>query len=179
MILFFRIVLVTILGMFRRRIDPLEPSTLRLTVLPTDCDLYVHLNNGRYLSLMDLGRLDMGLRSGLGSIIRRRRWFPVAGAVTIRFRRSIEIFERFDLETSVVGWDDKWFWVLQRFLVRGEVRAEALVKAVFLEGRDTIAPVTVFAAGGLEVEPRKLPEWIAHWLSAEEFMKTREGEGVV
>ena len=47
---------------------------LPLRVLPNDLDTNLHLNNGRYLTLMDLGRVDLMLRMGVMGELRRRRW---------------------------------------------------------------------------------------------------------
>lgn len=174
MVLFFRILLVAITSHFRSRISPTAPARLKLTVLPTDCDLYRHLNNGRYLSLMDLGRLDLVIRAGIGKLMVRNRWFPVVASATIRFRKSIDFLERFELETTLVGWDEKWVWIEQRFVVGDEIRADALLKGVFLEKRTPVPPSRLFAALGLEAEPRHVPEWIAHWTESEEAMKSRE-----
>lgn len=174
MILFFRIILVGLLAKLRSRVAPLEPSRLRLTVLPTDCDLYRHLNNGRYLSLMDLGRLDMAIRNGSWKLMIANKWYPVAASAAIRYRKSIELFERFDLQTRIVGWDEKWYWIEQQFLVGDELRADAVLKVVFLHGRETIPPAKVNAALGLDLPPNYVPEWIAHWIETEDVMKTRE-----
>ena len=40
----------------RGRLAPTGISRIRLTTLLTDIDLLLHMNNGRYLSLFDLGR---------------------------------------------------------------------------------------------------------------------------
>jgi hypothetical protein len=46
------------------RIGLLEESAVGFRVLPGDLDVNVHLNNGRYLALMDLGRFDLLIRAG-------------------------------------------------------------------------------------------------------------------
>ena len=43
----------------RGHLPPTGVSRIRLTTLPTDIDLLRHMNNGRYLSLFDLGRWDL------------------------------------------------------------------------------------------------------------------------
>jgi len=43
----------------------LNSSRLPLRVWPNDLDLFGHMNNGRYLTLMDLGRLQIVMKSGL------------------------------------------------------------------------------------------------------------------
>jgi hypothetical protein len=42
--------------LWRRKLDPRhDVSRLTFRVLPTDLDLNGHMNNGRYLTIMDLG----------------------------------------------------------------------------------------------------------------------------
>ena len=55
-----------------------DSSSLPLRVLPTDIDIAMHVNNGMYFSLMDLGRFDLMVRSGVWKRMRRRGWNPVA-----------------------------------------------------------------------------------------------------
>ena len=59
---------------------PRDSSTLRFRVWPHDLDLSFHLNNGRYLTLMDLGRLDVMVRSGLWREVLHHKWTPIASA---------------------------------------------------------------------------------------------------
>ena len=42
--------------------------------LPWDLDVWMELNNGRALSLYDMGRIPMAKRSGLISALKRRKW---------------------------------------------------------------------------------------------------------
>jgi len=49
------------------RLDPHEVGRLTFRVLPTDLDVLGHMNNGVYLSIMDLGRMDLLQRSGVWS----------------------------------------------------------------------------------------------------------------
>ncbi len=80
--LFFRTIL-----MFLRRRSPLDftdVSRLEMRVLPTDIDLAGHMNNGFYLSVMDLGRFDLLIRSGVWPKLRRAGFAPVmANAVRV------------------------------------------------------------------------------------------------
>ena len=62
-----------------------RPSArIRLTTLPTDIDILRHMNNGRYLSLFDLGRWDLLIRTGLFG----RDEASTAGTRSCRARRS-------------------------------------------------------------------------------------------
>jgi acyl-CoA thioesterase FadM len=51
---------------------PLESDILNLRVWPNDIDFNLHLNNARYLSVMDYGRIHMLARAGLLSRRSRR-----------------------------------------------------------------------------------------------------------
>ena len=62
----------------------LDESRLALRVWPTDCDLNLHLNDGRYVTLMGLGRLHLVTQIGLAGRILRERWRPIT-AGTVRF----------------------------------------------------------------------------------------------
>ena len=50
-----------------------------MRVWPNDLDTNAHMNNGRYLTLMDLGRFDLMTQCGLVGVVLRQRWFPIAG----------------------------------------------------------------------------------------------------
>src|SRR5579884_1780374 len=80
---------------------PLGPCLTPFMVLPTDLDIFRHVNNGIYFSIMDLARVDMIVRSGLLKVMRKARLRPVVAAETIRFRRSLTLFQRFNVETRV------------------------------------------------------------------------------
>ena len=153
----------------RARLHPLDESVLRMRVWPHDLDLNMHMNNGRYLTLMDLGRADLLARAGLLSVVLRQKWMPVVAGVTIRFRRSLAPFDRFTLRTRLVGWDARWLYLEQRFLRGDEVIAVAAVRAAIKRRGGTVPVEEVIAASGVVVEGSPvLPEWIERWRVASE-----------
>ena len=130
--LWFRIVLTLLRARFGQSLDPLGRSTVRFRVWPTDLDVNAHMNNGRYATLMDLGRVDLMARAGLLPVIRRERMYPVVTAQHILYRRSLNPFQAFTLETRILGVDERFAYLDQRFL-RGEtVHARGIVQALFL-----------------------------------------------
>jgi acyl-CoA thioesterase FadM len=117
---------------------------------------------------MDLGRWDYGVRTGVIQQALRRRWFPVAGSVMLRFRRSLDPFQRFELRTRVVGWDEKWWWFEQRFEVDGRLHALGRVKALFRGPEGSVSTAAVLAAiGRPDLAPLDMPEAIRLWQQAE------------
>ena len=63
--LWLRLILQLLKSRFAAALEPLGTSVRRGRVWPTDLDVSLHMNNGRYLTLMDLGRLDLMLRTGV------------------------------------------------------------------------------------------------------------------
>lgn len=112
----------------------LDESRVRMRVHATDCDINLHINNGRYLSLMDIGRTDVAARCGLKRVFRERGWHVVAAGETIRFRRELRLWSRYTLVTRYVGWADGWCFFEQVF-ERGDgaLAARAYVKVAVLD----------------------------------------------
>jgi acyl-CoA thioesterase FadM len=115
-------------------------SRLPLRVWPTDVDLNVHLTNSRYAALMDLGRLDLLLRSGVARSMFLTDARPIAVEVRLRFAKELRLGQRFTLETRVVGRERKAVVVEQRFLVGDEVHAVGTVSLVLLRRGKVIEP---------------------------------------
>jgi acyl-CoA thioesterase FadM len=110
-----------------------DVGVLTFRVLPTDLDVSLHMNNGRYLTLMDLGRVDFLVRSGLWQAVRRHRWTPIAGAIAIRYRREMRPFDSFRIETKLLSWAEASVVMEQTFVLTsgkhaGQVAARALFK---------------------------------------------------
>lgn len=129
-------------SLFAGHLKILEASTILLVTLPNDMDIYGHMNNGRYLTLMDLGRIDLIVRTGLGKASQSNRWSPLVGSVNIRYRRSLKSFQGFALRTRMIGWDEKWFYIEQTFWHRRKIVARALVQGLF-RARDGNVPTTL------------------------------------
>ncbi|BAS16567.1 protein THEM6 [Arthrobacter sp. Hiyo8] len=87
----------------RSRLSVWGTSSLPMRVLPTDIDIAMHVNNGMYFSLMDLGRFDLMVRAGIWQKMRRRRWSPVAAGETIAFRKSLQLWQQYTIESKIIG----------------------------------------------------------------------------
>ena len=151
--------------------DPLGDQRTALRVLPNDLDLLRHMNNGVYLSLMDLCRVDMLVRTGVHHAVSARGWYPVVVGESIRFRRSLQLWEKFEIVTRVLGWDDRVVYLEQVFERRRatgepEVVAEAIVAARFLArtGGGVPAPDVAESFGASRESPN-LPDEVTTWSS--------------
>jgi acyl-CoA thioesterase FadM len=162
--LFLRLLLTLLTYRFRPTCAGLGPARKRFLVWPPDLDVLWHVNNGVYLSMLDVARVDMMLRSGLAFRLRRAGLYPVVAAETIRFRRSLQLFQTFEIETRVLGWDEKAFVLQHRFLRGEELVAEAFVRSRFLKrGGGTASSREVLdLIDGAGPSP-ELPAWVAAW----------------
>ena len=146
------------------RLDPHDVGRMAFRVLPTDLDVLGHMNNGVYLSIMDLGRMDLLQRSGVWSRLFRAGFFPVMADETISFRRSLMPWQRFTLETRIVGYDAKAVYVEQRAVVEGQIYARATTRGRFVKKTGgTVTVAEVAEVTGIDITGHPLPEWMARW----------------
>ncbi len=146
--LIFRMIYFSIRSLFRERLHIGKvQSRLTLRVLPNDLDINFHMNNGRYLTLCDLSRIDMFIRTGLMRSIIKRKWMPLIAHHTMTYKKPLGLFERFDLLLELTHWDDKYFYMNHTFVVGDRVAAEGTSKGcVYARGTGVISPADVIAA---------------------------------
>ena len=137
--------------------EPLE-STFR--VMPSDLDILMHMNNGRYLSILDAGRISYLVRTGLWGQFRERKWHPVVVAQTIVYRRSLTFWTKFTIRSTFVGFDSKNCYFEQQFVVDEREYASAVVAIRYLDDSGkSVQPADVLALQGNWDLPEDLPEW--------------------
>jgi acyl-CoA thioesterase FadM len=161
--LYLRLLKLLLLLPFVRRNTLLEAARLAFRVWPNDCDINLHMNNGRYLTFMDLGRVHLLAQIGLLRPLFARRWAPVLSAAEINFIRPLHPLQKFELVTRLLTWDEKYFYIEQRFVAHGQLHAVAMVKGLFLRGRERIESRAVLAVLGTEIAAPDVPEVVRHW----------------
>jgi acyl-CoA thioesterase FadM len=153
----------------RQHIRPLAPlgileeDRLRLRVLPNDIDLNLHLNNARYLNIMDYARTHLLARTRLLEHIIHSRWMPLVGAVWITYRRPLPLFSRFQLTSRLVCWDDRWFYIEQTFTGSKGLAAMGWVKGILRDAKGSVDPQQVIASVAPGVVSPPMPNAIATW----------------
>lgn len=165
--LIFRLLCIVAGAVWRPKLGIMDASLVKFRVWPLDLDINLHLTNSRYLALMDLGRTDHILRSGTWKIMRRDRLGVVLGGVAMRFRRSIAPFEQFELETKILGWDERWIYVQQTFSGRNGVACVAVARAAFIKAGKAIPSRELLAKGGVPAVSPELPAWVPQWAEVE------------
>jgi len=105
---------------------------------PHDCDLNLHMTNARYLAMMDLGRTQLLGKAGLLGKIIRHKWMPVANAIEISYIRQIRPFQKFTLHSRLLTWDEKYWYIEQKFMSGKKLLALTMVRGLFLKGQEKV-----------------------------------------
>lgn len=136
-------------------LDLLQPWSMAMRVWPSDLNLGMHVDNVRYLQLMSMARNEFFLRSGMRWLMLRRGLGLPLAACEMRYRRPLFAWQAFSLHTQMAGWDDRRFYLTQRFERAGETMAEGVFRCAFTRGSTVLDPGAVFAelAGGAVVSP--------------------------
>jgi acyl-CoA thioesterase FadM len=145
------------------KLGVLETDRLTMRVWPSGIDLNMHLNNARYLSVMDYGRTHLLARTGLLERVIRARWTPLVGASWVTYRRSLPLWARYTLDTRLVCWDERWFYMEQIFTGEQGLAAVGWVKGALREPAGIVAPQTVLEAIEPGIVSPPIPEAIATW----------------
>lgn len=146
--LIFRMLWVIVRSYFLKRIEmDRVTSSLSLHVLPNDIDINFHMNNGRYLTICDLNRVDVFARSGLLKAMFKRNWIPVIAEHTMTYKKPLNIFQRYEVSLEMVRWDEKFFYMTHTFKVGDRVVAEGTSKGcVYARGKGVVSPADAIAA---------------------------------
>ena len=165
--LYLRLIFFRLLSRRHSRLEMWDTAITPFRVTLSDLDLLGHVNNSKYPAIMDLARIDLMMRSGWWDKFRRQGWFPVVAGQTITYRKSLKLGQRFEVESRILGMDDRWFYVQQVFRSDGTVCAHALVRARFLKksGGSVEHDEMGEFLGGFP-DWLDVPEWIGPWTAA-------------
>ena len=128
----------------------------------------MELNNGRTLTLYDLGRIPLAFRVGLVTALRKERWGLTVAGASIRYRRRIRMFERIEMRSRAIHWDDRFIYLEQSMWKKDGNCANHILYRTAITGKQGIVPpVEVMKSMSVSVAPPELPDWISAWIEAE------------
>lgn len=159
-------------GIFQARrapaLDLLDTQVSRHICWPWDLDPWMELNNGRTLTLYDLGRLPHSLRTGFAGVLRAEGWGMTMAGSSVRYRRRVRAFDRVEMRTRLVGWDARFFYMDQSMWRHGEALNNLLCRLAITDAQGIVAPARmVQALGRTEETSPALPDWVAAWIGAD------------
>ncbi|TFB61081.1 thioesterase [Cryobacterium sp. Hz7] len=164
-----RTLLHSVLSRFGPRLGHYDVASTRFITLLTDQDILRHMNNGVYLSIMDIARFDMLHRTGIWAIFLKRGWYPVVVSETISFRKSLTLGQKFTVESRILGFDEKAVYVEQRFVRPDadgtpEIYAQGFIRGRFLKRSGGVVGIDELVdAVGAVPEDVTVPAWLLEW----------------
>lgn len=141
MSLLFRMIFLLIACRFKPQLPVKYPkNSLTMRVLPNDLDINMHMNNGRYLTICDLSRVDMFIRTGLAKTMYLKGWIPVISEHTMKYKRPLKPFQRYEVTMVIESWDEKFFHMKHVFMVDDRVVAEGTSRGCVITKGRTLSP---------------------------------------
>lgn len=134
---------------------------------PWDLDVFLELNNGRTLTLFDLGRISMGERTVFGATLKAQRWGIAVAGNTVRYRRRVRAFDRLTIRTRCIGWDARFLYMEQSMWKGQECTSQQVIRSAVTSKAGIVAPSELLKAMGEVIESPSLPEWVVAWVAAE------------
>lgn len=134
---------------------------------PWDLDPWMELNNGRTLTLFDLGRIPFGHRIGLAAAMQANGWRVTVAGASVRYRKRVRPFDRLDMVTRALGWDERFIYIEQSMWRGAECTSHMLLRLAVIDANGIVGPQRVISAMGSHAPSPALPEWVRAWVEAD------------
>jgi len=144
-----------------------EPHISHHMIWPWDLDFWAELNNGRTLTLYDLGRVPMAKRTGFLPVLKEKGWGITVAGNTTRYRRRVVMFDRVEMVTRCIGWDDRFIYMEQSMWRKGECTSHMLLRSAVITRNGMVPTHEVLTAMGLPTESPPMPDWVTAWISSD------------
>jgi acyl-CoA thioesterase FadM len=139
-----------------------------LRVLPSDIDINGHMNNGRYLTVIDLMLVEYFVRTGFAGVMLKLGWRPMSGGSFVTYRRGLKPLQRYTLRFRLDACDDNWNYMRFEFSADNRVCAAGYMKGAAVGRGRLVANADSYAALGQPLFAGALPAAVRHWLEAEQ-----------
>ncbi|WP_341367394.1 acyl-CoA thioesterase [Yoonia sp. BS5-3] len=153
-----------------RRMPPLGPLDTHVSehrCWPQDIDIYLEMNNGRILTILDLGRTGLARRAGLLRALSKNRWGLTMAGCSVRYRKRIRPFVKFRTVSKCVGWDERFMYLDQSIWIGDECAVQVLYRSAVTDKNGIVRPERLVAAMGLRDPSPALPAWVQNWVDAD------------
>jgi len=170
--LYLRLVLTLLRAWRAPRLAPGDTLERQLRVLPNDLDVNGHMNNGRYLTLIDLLLVEYFLRTGFAAALLRQGWRPMAGGSLISYRRGLTPLQSYTVRLRLAACDTHWSYMRFEFARDARVCAAGFIKGAAVGRTGLIPNAQSYAAAGVTPPLSDLPTPVRDWLAAERGVMT-------
>ncbi|MGH1367981.1 MAG: acyl-CoA thioesterase [Maritimibacter sp.] len=134
---------------------------------PWDLDMWMELNNGRTLTIYDLGRIPLARRVGLIKAMTANRWGLTMAGASVMYRKRVRMFDKLEVRSRALGWDDKFVYLEQSMWKGSACTSHILYRTAVTDKSGIVSPARVLDALGLDTPSPELPDWVAGWIEAD------------
>lgn len=134
---------------------------------PWDLDVWFELNNGRTLTIFDLGRVTLVNRVGLIQILKDNNWRLTVAGSSVRYRRRVNLFDQLEVRSRIVSWDQKFLYLTQSMWRSGVPTSNVLIRAAIASDQGIVPPVKAIAALTENLVKPEIPNWVKTWIESE------------
>ncbi len=166
--LYLRLLVTWIRSLTEKRMSTADDCSQWFRVWPHDLDAFGHMNNGRYLQVMDVARLRWLLRTGTIDVIRRNNWKVALGGNLTRFRRPLSLFAKYRVDSRLLCWDDRWFYLEHVFRdAAGQLLSVGMSRAAFRHNHRWVKTDEVMDHVDPGATSIPLPQHVVDWMASE------------
>jgi hypothetical protein len=145
---------------FQSKLSILDTSTVHLRVLFNDTDVR-KVSGDRYFALADLGWGNLYMRWGAFSRIIKGECAPVGQVLILKAREPLWLFQRFEIQTRVIWWDQRWVYFEQKFIHKGKTKVICMGKGGLLKGNKLLDVIDWIPSAGTRSKPEKPEQVVA------------------
>ena len=172
--LYLRLIRVLLGGWIQASTHYADSTITRFRVWLHDLDTFGHMNNGRYLQIMDVARTHWMVRTGVLAAIRRNRWAPLLGGGFIRYRHSLRMLQAYRVHSRLLCWDERWFFLEHVFADRADrLVAIGITRAALRKNGEWVHSSEVVANVDPSAVSPPIPGYVREWVELEEKMYRR------
>ena len=114
-----------------------------------------------------MGRVGLFLRVGIVPVMRTHGWVGTVAGSSFRYRKRVRAFDRYELRSRMVGWDERFFYAEQSMWRKGECTSHGLLRMAITDRNGLVRTERVAEAFGHDGERPPLPAWVQAWIAAE------------
>lgn len=146
-----------------KRVAGTDVIVTKMRVWLTDLDINRHVTNSRYFAMADIARTDFTFKTGAHKVAWKHKAMPIVGDTWGKFRKELKLFQKFEVHTKLIGWDEKWFFMQHQYKRNGRVVGMVVVRGLFRSGKGHVAPSAFFHALKMDDSPPAMEPWLEQW----------------
>ncbi len=159
---FIFIILKSLLSSKKNLSDDFELHFFVIPLIDTD---FTRMFTHSYSLYMGLARWNFIFNSEFKHAALKKAWAPVTTSEIIRYKKSINAFNRVKLVTRMVHWNDRRFYLEHIFYVNNVVYNHTYIEGLVRGPQGHLRPDEVFKSLGETRDSPPLPENLQGWVN--------------